>query len=426
MRGFVLFLFACGIVCQPGRSAVPVTGKRVIVTIAGTGDAGYSGDGGPGTEGEISNPYGVTVGPDGGLYFCEVGNYCVRRLDLRTKRLSTVAGDRRPGYTGERIIATDASLNEPYDVRFDHLGNLYLAELANNVVRRVDHVTGLISTVAGTGTPGFSGDGGPAVRAQVRQPHGLVFDLHGGLLIADLGNARIRRVDMKSGFIETMAGTGEHRWTNDGALLPQVPLNGPRALDIDPDGNVFVVLRDANAIYRIERKTNRIYRIAGNGQRGYSGDGGPAVQARLDGPKGIAYAADGSLYVADTENHVIRRIDLKTGIINTVAGTGERGDGPDGDPLHCKLARPHGVDVDRAGNIYIADSENDRIRMIHEVIPPGVRFPQHPLPQTHRPASPPMETPPFGAPPAAQPVKTKPPGAGRASLRLHHPPANNQ
>lgn len=386
MRGFVLFLIASGMMCQPGRSAVQSSGKRVIVTIAGTGDAGYSGDGGLGTEGEICNPYGVTVGPDGALYFCEVGNYCVRRLDLRTRRLSTVAGDRRPGYTTDRVLATDAPLNEPYDVQFDHLGNLYLAELANNVVRKVDRATGVISTVAGNGTPGFSGDGGPGWQAQLRQPHGLAFDLRGGLLIADLGNGRIRRMDVRTGIIETMAGTGGRRWTPDGGVLPNVVLDGPRALSVDPEGNVFVSMREGNAIYRIDSKSNRIFRIAGSGLRGYSGDGGPALDARFDGPKGIAYADDGSLYVADTENNVIRRIDLKTGIITNVAGTGERGDGPDGDPLRCKLARPHAVDVDRAGNIYIADSENDRIRMIHEVFRPGAR-PQH-HPQNHRLATP--------------------------------------
>jgi sugar lactone lactonase YvrE len=391
MRGFVLFLCVASIVCQPGRSATPVIAKRVITTIAGTGEAGYSGDGGPGTEGEISNPYGVTLGPDGALYFCEVDNYCIRRLDLRTKRLSTVAGDRRPGYSGDRGPATDAALNQPYDVRFDHLGNLYLVELTNNVVRRVDHVTGLITTIAGNGTPGFSGDGGPAWKAQLRQPHSLVFDLHGGLLVADIGNSRVRRIDMKTGVIETFAGTGEHKWTPDGGLLPSVPLNGPRALDIDPDGNLFVVLRDANVIYRVDHKTNRIYRIAGTGERGYTGDGGAALQARLDGPKGLAYADDGSLYIADTENHAIRRVDLKTGVITTVAGTGERGDGPDGDPLHCKLARPHGIDVDRTGNVYIGDSENNRIRMIRDVLPPGSRPAQHPLPQVHRPAAPIVE-----------------------------------
>lgn len=409
MRGFVLFLFACGIVCQPGWLAAQGPGKRVIVTIAGTGVGGYSGDGGPGTEGEISNPYGVTVGPDGGLYFCEVGNFCVRRLDLRTRRLSTVAGDRRPGYTADRVRATDASLNEPCDVRFDHLGNLYLVELANDVVRRVDHVTGLITTVAGNGTPGFSGDGGPAWRAQLRRPHSLVFDLRGGLLIADLGNYRIRRIDMKSGVIETFAGTGQRRWISDGALLPAVALDGPRALDIDPEGNIFVAMQEGNAIYRIDRKTNRIFRIAGTGQHGYSGDGGPALQARFDGPKGIAYAAGHSLYVADTENNVIRRIDLKTGIITTVAGTGERGDGPDGDPLRCKLARPRGIDVDRAGNIYIADSGNDRIRMIHDVLPASGHPPQRPLPQVHRPASPAAEAPAANRPPTGtHGVETKP------------------
>jgi DNA-binding beta-propeller fold protein YncE len=169
-------------------------------------------------------------------------------------------------------------------------------------------------------------------------------------------------VDLKRGLIETYLGTGERKPTEDGAPLRGTPVNGPRAIDLDSRGNLYLVLREGNAVYRIDRKAERFEHIAGTGEKGYTGDGGPAKQAKLSGPKGIAYAPDGSVYIADTESHTIRRIDPKSGIIVTVAGTGERGDGPDGDPLKCKLSRPHGIFVDRTGVIYIADSESHRIR----------------------------------------------------------------
>jgi DNA-binding beta-propeller fold protein YncE len=333
-----------------------------IVTIAGTGVAGFSGDGGPGTQGQVNNPYGLVIGPDGALYFCEVDNNRVRRLDLKTHKLSTVAGNGQKGYSGDGGPALEASLNQPYEIRFDKPGNIYFAEMQNHVVRRVDRKTKIISTVAGTGTPGFGGDKGPATKAQLRQPHSIVFDPEDRLLICDIGNHRIRRVDLKSGIIDTYAGTGERKPTPDGAPLEGTPLNGPRAVALDSKGNLYLVLREGNAVYHIDPKAGRIYHVAGTGEKGYSGDGGPAKLAKLSGPKGIACAPDGSLYIADTESHTIRRIDLASGAIRTVAGTGERGDGPDGDPLKCKLSRPHGVFVDSKGVLYVADSESHRIR----------------------------------------------------------------
>ena len=328
-----------------------------LVTIAGTGAAGDTG-------GAINNPYGLTTGPDGALYFCEIGNHRVTRLDLKTRQMTHVAGTGQKGYAGDGGPATAALLNEPYEIRFDGAGNMYFAEMQNHVIRRVDARTKIISTVAGTGAPGFSGDGGPAVQAQLRQPHSIAFDGEGRLLICDIGNYRIRRVDLRSGRIETWAGTGERKPTTDGAILADAPLNGPRAITTARNGDLYVVLREGNAVYRIDPRAGRIYHFAGTGQTGYSGDGGPAKEARLAGPKGICWAPDDSLYLADTENHVIRRIDLKSGMISTVAGTGARGNGPDGDPLKCALSRPHGIFVSSSGDVFIGDSESHRIRML--------------------------------------------------------------
>ena len=345
-------------------AAACVAASKRITTIAGTGVAGFAGDGGAGTSGQLNNPYGLVIGPDGGLYFCDIDNHRVRRLDLKTHKLSTIAGNGEKGYSGDGGPALSASLNQPYEVLFDKAGNLFFVDMPNHVVERVDAKTKVITTVAGTGAAGFSGDGGPATKAQLRQPHSIALDSHGGLLICDIGNHRIRRVDLSTGMMSTYAGTGERKVPADGAPLAGAPLNGPRAIAIDPQGNLYVVLREGNSVYRIDPKAGVITHVAGTGEKGHDGDGGPATKARLNGPKGVSWAPDNSLYIADTESHTIRRIDLKSGIITTVVGTGERGDGPDGDPLHCKLSRPHGIFVSSKGVVYIGDSESNRLRML--------------------------------------------------------------
>ena len=327
---------------------------KTVVNLVGTGAAGSA-------EGQTNNPYGLVVGPDGALYYCEIGNHRVRRLDLKTHQLSTAAGTGTKGYSGDGGPATQALLNEPYEVRFDKAGNMFFAEMQNHVIRRVDAKTKIISTLAGTGSPGFSGDGGPAAKAQFRQPHSIAFGPDGVMLVCDIGNNRIRRIDLKTGTIGTYAGTGERKPIPDGAPLAGTAINEPRALDLDPQGNLYLALRSGNAVYRIDGKAGKFYHVAGTGEQGYTGDGGPAKLAKLSGPKGISWSRDGGVYIADTESHTIRRIDLKSGTISTVLGTGARGDGPEGDPLHYKLARPHGVFVDKKGVIYVGDSESHRV-----------------------------------------------------------------
>ena len=326
-----------------------------VSTLIGTGVAGFS-------DTQVSNPYGLVIGPDGALYFCDLDNQRVRRLDLKTRHLTTVAGNGQKAYRGDGGPATEASLNMPHELRFDARGDLYIAERDNHVVRKVDRKTVAISTVAGTGVAGFSGDGGPGAKAQLRQPHSILFDSSGRLLICDIGNHRIRRLNVSTGIIETYAGTGEPAPTPDGAPVHGTPLRGPRTLAMALNGDLYLALREANAIYRIDAKTETLHRVAGTGEQGYTGDGGPALNAKLSGPKGLAMG-DGALYIADTESHTIRRVDLKTGIIATVLGTGVRGDGPEPDPLACKLSRPHGV-LFAGGVLYVADSEANRVLVV--------------------------------------------------------------
>lgn len=335
-----------------------------IRVIAGTGRATYSGDAGAAVDAGIGGPFGLVIGPDNAIYVCETLNDVVRRIDDRSGYITTVAGSGKKGYDGDGDLATRALCNEPYEVRFDGAGNMYFVEMQNHLVRKVDAQTKRISTVAGTGTAGFSGDGGPAVRARLKQPHSIALDGAGSLYIADIGNHRVRRVDLQSGMIETVAGTGERAKAADGAPIQGTALDGPRAIDFDRRGQMFLALREGNAVYRLDWREKKLFHLAGVGGTGYAGDGGPALLARFNGPKGIAVAPSGDVYLADTENHVIRVIRAASGKIETVAGDGTPGDGPDGLPLRCRLYKPHGVCVDAQGNVYIGDSSNNRVRKL--------------------------------------------------------------
>ena len=337
-----------------------------IDTVAGTGESGDNGREGVAIETNIDQPFGVEFGPDGALYICEVGQHRVRRLDLAMRRLTTVAGSGRKGYAGDGGPAIAADLNEPYEVRFDSKGNLFFVEMRNNLVRRVDKQTGRISTVAGSGQAGFGGDGGPATEALLRDPHSIAFDRFDRLYIADIGNHRIRRLDPKSGRMETIAGTGETRLPRDGARAKDEPILGPRALFIAAD-DLWIALREGNSIWRLDLHDGTLHHEAGTGEKGYLGDGGPALEATFDGPKGIALTPEGDVAVVDTENQAIRLIDRKSGKIHTVAGSGpkSRGYAGDGGPaIDAKLDRPHGICIGPDGSLFIGDTSNHRVRRI--------------------------------------------------------------
>jgi DNA-binding beta-propeller fold protein YncE len=337
-----------------------------IDTIAGTGKPESNGDTGPGLKTNIGDPFGVEIGPDGALYICEVRNHRVRRLDLKSGELTTVAGSGAKGYAGDGGLASKAMLNEPYEVRFDKAGNMLFVEMQNHLVRRVDAKTRLISTVAGTGQKGFGGDGGPPTAAQFSTPHSIALDASDNLYIADIGNHRIRKVDAKTGLITTIAGNGEKQQPTEGQAATARPMIGPRALFVD--GNtLWIALREGHSVWRMDLSTGLLTHVAGTGKRGFTGDGGPAKEATFDGPKGIAIGPDKCIYVADTENHAIRKIDLATSTITTVAGSGPQKKGATGDggpATSATMDRPHGICVAADGTIYIGDTLNHRVRRV--------------------------------------------------------------
>src|SRR5258708_15543810 len=216
-----------------------------VKTVIGTGVAGADSQ-------EIANPYGLTIGPDGALYFCEIDNHRISRLDLQRRTRTTVVDGQ----------------NQAYEVRFDRDGNLFFVDMPAHAVRRWDKIAHALTTVAGTGVPGFSGDDGPAVNAQFRQPHSIAFDRSGGLLVCDIGNHRIRRIDLKSGVINTYGGTGERAPIPEGAAVNEAPLNGPRAIASDRDGNLYAAPRGGNAGDRIDQAAGRIFQFVRARQQG--------------------------------------------------------------------------------------------------------------------------------------------------------------
>ncbi len=358
-RTLVLFLVWSLSLWNTGAFAADWT----IETFAGNGQQGFSGDGRLATEATIDNPFGVVRGPDGCIWFCEYSGQKIRRVGQDGK-IETRAGTGKKGYAGDGGPALSASFNLPHELRFDKAGHLYIVDMMNHAVRKIDAQNGIITTFAGNGKSGYSGDGGLANEASFNKPHSIQFGPDGHLYICDIGNHVIRRVDMTTNKVTTIAGVGKPGATPDGAPIEGTPLNGPRSIDFDSEGNLWLATREGNQVFKFDLKNNKIQHIAGNGKSGFKGNGGPAKDATLKGPKGIAIDQEGNVWLADTESHSVRMINAKTGNLDLIAGTGEPGDGPDGDPLQCKLARLHGIFADADGSVFIGDSEAHRVRVL--------------------------------------------------------------
>ena len=334
-----------------------VDSAGVITTVAGTGEFGFGGDGGPATEAQLDFPSSVAVDGAGNLFIADMDNNRIRKVGA-SGTISTVAGTGRTGFGGDGASAVQARLSRPSGVAVDGAGNLFIADRDNDRIRKVDSA-GVITTVAGTGERGFGGDGASAVQARLSRPFGVAVDGAGNVFIADEGNNRIRKVD-SAGTISTVAGTGEFGVSGDGGPAVQARLSRPNDVAVDGAGNVFIADRDNFRIRKVD-SAGTISTVAGTGVQGYSGDGGPAIDARLWSPSSVAVDGAGNLFFADSGNDRIRKVGA-AGTITTVAGTGEFGDG--GPAVNARLYRPSGVAVDGTGNVFIADSFNDRIRKV--------------------------------------------------------------
>ena len=341
--------------------AIATAFAQSIQTVAGGG----TDDGRPATAAGLNLPGGVARDSAGNLYIADTWNNQIRKISASRGIISTVAGNGSQGFSGDGGPAIAAGLYQPAAVVVDGAGNLYIADTTNNRVRKVSAATGTIATVAGNGSQAFSGDGGPATAAAISAPNGVGVDAAGNLYIGDTGNNRIRKVSAATGIITTIAGNGVSGFSGDGGPASAATLGGPRGIAVDAAGNVYVTDFDNLRIRRIDAASITISTVAGNGSRGSSGDGGPAVAASIDACFGVAVDSSGNLFIASTFTSKVRRVAAATGIISTVAGNGSLGfSGDDGTATEAKLFTPHGVEVDGSGNLYIADTNNNRIRLV--------------------------------------------------------------
>jgi hypothetical protein len=343
-----------------------------IDTVAGTGKPGYAGDGGKASEALLNQPFHCDLDAAGNLFIAEAGNHCIRKLNLKTGILTSVAGTGGKGRSGDGGPATKATFNELYAVAVDTNGDLYLVDRLNAVVSKVDGATGVVTTVAGTGEKDYGGDGGKATEALLREPNDCCLDGKGGLLIADVADWRVRRLDLKTGLISTFAGTGKPKdkvdraHIGDGGPAAKAVIVGARAVCVDGAGNTFICEREGNAVRKVDAQ-GIITTLAGTGAKGYTGDGGDAAQATFNGPKAIRCDRQGNVYVVDTENHAVRCLDAKTKVVTTVAGGRQGAGGDGGDATKAGLDRPHGCVVAADGTLYIADTNNHRVRRVAPV-----------------------------------------------------------
>lgn len=343
-----------------------ISSSAFMTTLAGNGTAGYGGDGGTANQATLSSPTGMAIDLVGNIYIADKTNNRIRKVMAGSGIISTLAGTGTVGYSGDGGTANAATLNNPSGVAVDGLGNIYIADAGNNCIRKVIVSTGIINTIAGTGIAGFSGDTGLATAAHLHNPSGIALDFSGNIFIADLLNNRIRKIVASSQIITTVAGGGicpSGSFCGDGGAATAAVLHAPMGITIDASGNIYIADTDNNRIRMVTAETEIIYTIVGNGLVGFFGDGGQATAAVLHNPYGVAIDNYGNIYVADNLNNRIRQVAAGIMIINTIAGNGigsYAGDG--GAATVAELHNPYSVAVDGSGNIYVADYNNQRIR----------------------------------------------------------------
>ena len=353
--GFTLLLVSALYGCgggygSPGGGNPPPPTPSIVV-VAGTGAMGYTGDGGPATSAALDAPYGVWVDLNNNdVFIADTGNSVIRKVDS-TGKITTVAGNGNLGFSGDGGAATSATLDKPYRAVLDKFNNLYIADYYNNVVRKVDKF-GTISTVAGTGTQGYNGDGIPANTAQLSLPGAVAVDSVGNLYIADTWNNRIRKVDVSTGMISSIAGTGFAGVLGDGGPASMAQVNEPEGLAVDAFNNIYIADFGNSKIRMVSSLSGNIDTFAGTGSNSFSGDGGPATSATLNQPTGVAVDEHGNVYIADNQNSRVRKVTT-AGTISTIIS-----------PTMTGIITPffpEDVAVDSAGDVFVADFNNMRV-----------------------------------------------------------------
>ena len=358
---FMKYTYTLFISCLVLLSRAAIAQTLDIKTIAGTGVLGFSNDGMVGTSAQLYAPINVAVDKGENVYVVDYYNVRVRKINGGDV-ITTVAGTGTGGYTGDSTLATSARIN-PQAVAVDKLGNLYIVDGIYSVVRKVNTL-GIISTVAGTGILGYTGNGGPATSARFRGMRGIAVDTFGNMYIADAENNVVRKVNT-AGIVSTVAGNDTAGYSGDYTPAINARLDSPYSVAVDLIGNLFITDYKNNVIRKVDTD-GIITTYAGNGLYGHTGDNGPAASAELNGPAGIAVDTAGNLYIADANNNVIRKVD-RNGIITTVVGNGSAGFGGDlGPALGANLHTPFGVAVDNYHNIIIADANNERVRKAYD------------------------------------------------------------
>jgi RHS repeat-associated protein len=362
---FLVLLCGFGVATLSAGAQISLPSAGDIATVAGNGNYGKSGHSGPATSAEFYSDYAVATDASGNLYIVDGGDAVVLKVTASTGNMSTVAGKGTEGYSGDGAAATNAELNWPNGMALDSSGNIYIADSGNCRIRKVTVSTGVITTVAGNGNYGYSGDGAAATSAALNSPQGVAVDSSGNLYIADSGNRVVRKVTASSGIISTVAGTGAAGYTGDGGAATSAELALPESVAVDGSGDIYIADANNNVVRYVKALTGVITTVAGNGTAGYLGDNGAATSAELNSPQGIALDGSGNLYIADTSNNVIREVTTSTGDITTVAGNGTSGySGDGGAAISAELSGPQGVGLDSSANIYIADMGNLVVRVV--------------------------------------------------------------
>jgi sugar lactone lactonase YvrE len=332
----------------------------LIQTVAGTGDSGWSGDGALACAACLNEPKSLTIDEEGNLFIADSENHVVRKIDMKTQCIKTVAGAIQRNDSGAKTVSSVPVAEEVNGDPFTESGTVNL-----HAVTQQTDLSGTVRYIATGTAPSarFNGDGGSANQALLNFPTAVVVDRGGHLYIADTLNHRVRRVDAETGVITTVAGLGRPRFFGDGGLAVEAGLSEPAALALSDDGILYIADQSNNRVRAVDLATGVIRTVAGTGQAGYNGDGVAATETGLAGPSGLALASDGTLFIADSFNGRIRAVDPVTGVIRTVVGDGGeyRYQGPD-EPPSCSLSRPSGMTLDEVGNLYVTDSDNHLVR----------------------------------------------------------------